>query len=162
MRLISAQNISVDYGGNTALSNVDFSIDRGEIVTVVGPNGSGKSTLMRALIGAIPTQSGKLERKADLKIGYVPQSLHIDEGLPISVHRFLKLPNNHCEKAIKEALQEVGADTLADKQLNALSGGQFRRVMLARAILGKPDLLVLDEPTTGLDQAGSAAFLPFD
>lgn len=158
MRLLSAKNISVEYGSHTALSNVDFSIDQGEIVTVVGPNGSGKSTLMRALIGAVPINSGDMERKGDLKIGYVPQTLHIDDGLPISVRRFLKLPNTHSEQAIKQALKNVGAEAIINQQLNGLSGGQFRRVMLARAILGAPDLLVLDEPTTGLDQAGSAAF----
>lgn len=158
MRLISAHKISVKFDANTVLSKVDFTIDRAEIVTVVGPNGSGKSSLMRAIIGAVPLSSGTLERTPDLRIGYVPQTLHIDATLPLSVERFLHLPHTHDADVISTALEQVGADKLGQKQMANLSGGQFRRVMLARALLGKPNLLILDEPTTGLDQSGSAGF----
>lgn len=157
MRLVTLQDISVRLGGHTALTNVDFHIDKGEIVTVVGPNGSGKTTLLKTIIGAVKPNKGRLERAEDLRIGYVPQRLAIDNTLPLTVGRFLSLPRRHSAESTKAALDEAGANDLMDRQMTALSGGQFQRVLLARAILEKPDLLILDEPTTGLDQPGSAA-----
>ncbi|MEQ9692996.1 metal ABC transporter ATP-binding protein [Shimia sp. SDUM112013] len=157
MSLIELKDVDVRLGGHQALSHVDFTIDKGEIVTVVGPNGSGKTTLLRTLIGAIKPSRGKVQRTAGLSIGYVPQRLALDATLPITVRRFLRLPIRHPEEFLTEALHRAGADGLQDRQMTDLSGGQFQRVLLARAILKKPDLLVLDEPTTGLDQPGSAA-----
>lgn len=158
MTLLSTENMSVQLGGHFALRNVDFTIEPGEIVTVVGPNGSGKSTLLKALIGAVRPTQGKVQRKSGLRIGYVPQSLHIDPTLPISVKRFLSLPRRQSARDIDAALAQVGAPDLQDKQMFSLSGGQFQRVLLARALMESPDILILDEPTTGLDQPGSAAF----
>jgi len=159
MSLLKAVHIEAGHGTNNAvLRNVSMSIDKGEIVTIVGPNGSGKSTLLRVLIGALKPTNGWIERSAGLKIGYVPQKLHIDPTLPITVRRFLDLPKKVTKAAALEALAKAGAPDLEKKQMTSLSGGQFQRVLLARAILSKPDLLILDEATQGLDQPGSARF----
>jgi zinc transport system ATP-binding protein len=158
MSLIDLQNIAVRFGGHTVLHDVDFGIDRGEIVTIVGPNGSGKSTLLRVVIGAQKPASGSVTRSRGLRIGYVPQQLHIDPTLPLTVRRFLDLPARIPDAKAAEALEQAGAGALGQRQMADLSGGQFQRVLLARAILSDPDLLILDEPTQGLDQPGSAAF----
>lgn len=156
--LLKATGLSVRHGGLAALSNVDFQIDAGEIVTVVGPNGSGKTTLVRALLGALPLAAGKVERRPDLKVGYVPQKLTLDRTMPMSLRRFLDLPRRVPDAEAEAALARAGAADLAGRSVAALSGGQFQRGMLARALLGGPDLLILDEPTQGLDQPGAAEF----
>ncbi len=158
MSIINVENLTVKHGVNTALSNVSMSIDKAEIVTVVGPNGSGKSTLIRALIGAIPTLKGRIVKDPGLSIGYVPQKLHIDPTLPLTVARFMRLPYQDKSAPITETLEMVGLTNIETRQMTSLSGGQFQRVMVARAIMHKPSLLILDEPTQGLDQRGSAAF----
>ncbi|SHM33932.1 zinc transport system ATP-binding protein [Roseovarius litoreus] len=158
MSLIRTEGLSVRIGRTQILSDVDFAIDRGEIVTIVGPNGSGKSTLLRALIGAVAPSAGKVERAQGLRIGYVPQKLHIDPTLPMTVGRFLNLPRRHEKAAVRMALEQAGLPDLAERQMGDLSGGQFQRVLLARALMEMPDLLLLDEATQGLDQPGSAAF----
>ena len=158
MSLIDARNISFAHGGQSVLQNVSLTLDKGEIVTIVGPNGSGKSTLLRVLIGALAPQKGKVTRARGLRIGYVPQKLHIDPTLPITVRRFLNLPVAVSGDAAEKALAEAGVAGLGGRQMSQLSGGQFQRVLLARAILSRPDILMLDEATQGLDQPGSAAF----
>ena len=158
MALIETEDMSLSFGAGVVLSGVNFAIEPGEIVTVVGPNGSGKSTLLRALLGVLKPSAGRVRQKPGLRIGYVPQKLAIDETMPITVARFLSLPVRRAAAEIGEALQKVGASGVADKSLRALSGGQLQRVLLARALLGAPDILILDEPTQGLDQKGIASF----
>ena len=158
MSLIQVEDLSVRYGARTALSRVSLRVEPSEIVTIVGPNGSGKTSLLRAIIGAIKPLQGRVVQASSLKIGYVPQKLHIDETLPITVSRFLKLPGGVTAADIDYALTQAGVPELEKAQLSQLSGGQFQRVLLARALIGKPDLLLLDEATQGLDQRGSASF----
>lgn len=158
MSLIAAEKVDVRYGSALVLHGVSMAIRKGEIVTIVGPNGSGKSTLLRVLIGAIRPQGGRVLRQSGLKIGYVPQKLHIDPTLPMTVRRFLDLPGRVTNVAAEAALAQAGVPGVARQQMAGLSGGQFQRVLLARAILSEPDVLMLDEPTQGLDQPGSASF----
>ena len=156
--LITARNLSVRIGGRQVLQDVNVDIMPGEIVTIVGPNGSGKSTLLRALIGAVRPFTGVVKRRAGLRIGYVPQKLTVDASLPMTVRRFLGLPGRISAATATKSLQRVGAGAWGDHQMAGLSGGQFQRVMLSRALLDRPHLLLLDEATQGLDQPGSAAF----
>ena len=158
MLLINAQDIEVRHGDTRALFGVSLAINAGEIVTIVGPNGSGKSTLLRALIGAVPLNKGTVTHAPELRIGYVPQKLSVDTALPLTVLRFLSLPKRVPLDKARSALARTGVEGLENRQLSGLSGGQMQRVLLARAILNDPQILVLDEPTQGLDQPASASF----
>ncbi|WP_027965727.1 metal ABC transporter ATP-binding protein [Halomonas halocynthiae] len=158
MPLLSIDDLHVALGGHCILENIDLHIDRGEVVTLIGPNGSGKSTLLRVIIGAVQPARGQLVREQGLTIGYVPQRLAIDPTLPLTVARFLNLPRRHSSRVLRQALEQAGVPGLMQHQVTDLSGGQLQRILLARALLEKPDLLLLDEATQGLDYRGTADF----
>ena len=158
MSLVEISNLDIRLGSNTVLHNVEMRVEPGEIITIVGPNGSGKTTLLKAIIGSIKPSVGWVKKSSGLRIGYVPQRLHIDATLPITVRRFLSLPYSVSDSVAQDALTTAGVKDLGMQQMTGLSGGQFQRVLLARALLGRPQLLLLDEATQGLDQPGSAAF----
>jgi zinc transport system ATP-binding protein len=157
--LIVAQGLTLGYGaGPPVLRGVDFALMPGEIVTIVGPNGSGKSSFLRGLLGIVPARAGRVTRTAGLRVGYVPQRLHLDPNLPLSVGRFLRLLRPLGRDEAARLLARVGVPGIEARAMDTLSGGQFQRVLLAQALAGNPQLLALDEPTQGLDQPGIAAF----
>ncbi|WP_068828922.1 zinc ABC transporter ATP-binding protein ZnuC [Pseudomonas sp. BMS12] len=154
--LIELRDIGVHFAGQAVLQNVQLSVRAGEIVTLIGPNGAGKTTLVRTVLGLLKPDSGSVRRTPRLRIGYMPQKLHVDPTLPLSVLRFLRLVPGVDRAAALAALREVGAEQVIDSPLQGISGGELQRVLLARALLREPQLLVLDEPVQGVDVAGQA------
>lgn len=149
--------LGVHRGGRWLLRNVDLTVRRGEIVTVIGPNGSGKTTSAKALLGLIPCDEGEAWIADGARVGYVPQRFVVDWTLPLTVGRLMTLTGNHSQSDIDAALTEVGIVHLTDSAVQTLSGGELQRALLARALVRKPDLLVLDEPVQGVDFSGEIA-----
>lgn len=166
--LAKLNHINLKTGNRKLLHDVSLSVQSGRILTVIGPNGAGKSTLLRVLLGLMPADSGVVWKKPDLRIGYVPQHVHISPLLPITVDRFIRLGQsqqawfetaNHRKKSREQrlaVLKEMGIVDLRDQPLQALSGGEMQRVLLSRALLVEPELLVLDEPAQGVDVSGQS------
>lgn len=153
--LLQATSINLVLGGNTLLKNVNFALESGEILTIIGPNGAGKTTLLRVALGLQRPTSGTLYHRPQLTIGYMPQRLHLDPTFPLSVKRFLSFARKGCNDSdLKSALQETGAVHVLDAAMQHLSGGELQRVLLSRALLRQPDLLILDEPVQGVDVHG--------
>ncbi len=154
--LVWTENLSVRLGGRVVLSGVTMAVHPGEVVTLIGPNGAGKTTLARAVLGLIRPSDGRVQRRPGLRVGYMPQRLTVDATLPLTVRRFLALWRPVTPERITEALEEAGVTRLADAAVQTLSGGEMQRVLLARALLGDPQLLVLDEPDQAVDVHGQA------
>jgi zinc transport system ATP-binding protein len=154
--LIGARGLEIVRSGRTILSDVDLDIRLGEILTLIGPNGAGKTTLVRTLLGLERPDRGTVWKRPGLKVGYVPQRFDIDRALPMTVERFLSLGDGAKKSRIETVLEEVGASRVIAQQLGQLSGGELQRVVLARALLNDPELLVLDEPVRGVDYVGEA------
>lgn len=152
-RLVHLKDVSLSYGSNRVLEKVSLDINTNEIITIIGPNGAGKSSLIKIIAGLNQDHGGIIEKNKGLSVGYVPQKLSMDKSLPIKVSRFLSLAKAPKTK-YKDALAQVGAAHLWSKQMHELSGGEFQRVLLARAISREPQLLLLDEPLQGVDVNG--------
>lgn len=155
--LVSLADVGIRRNGRWLVRGVDFSVSRGEIVTLIGPNGSGKSTSAKAAIGVLKPDEGTVARLPGLKVGYVPQKLAIDWTLPLTVRRLMTLTGPLPQREIEAALDAAGMAHMLDAEVQHLSGGEFQRALMARAIARKPDLLVLDEPVQGVDFAGEIA-----
>ena len=155
-KILEVKNLAVSFDSFNVFHDLSFEIRRGEVLAIVGPNGSGKTVLFRALLGLL-TYQGSIEWAKNTKIGYIPQKLFIDSQLPVSILDFFKFKTKSKE-AVNEALNSVGLRHLEtgflSKKLSELSGGQLQRVLIAWSILNKPDLLLFDEPTSGIDVGG--------
>lgn len=147
-------NLGIQRDGRWILRDISLQIDAGQIITLVGPNGCGKTTLLRALLGLTQPTTGRIEKKPNLRIGYMPQKLHIEPTLPLTVARFLSLGPAYQE----DVLDTLRIKTLLEKPMQVLSGGEAQRVLLARALMNNPECLVLDEPLQGVDVNGQAEF----
>lgn len=153
--LIKARGLSVIRNGRQILQRADLTLEAGKIVTLIGPNGAGKTTLVRSILGLIKVDEGEILKAPDLRIGYMPQKLHIDASLPLTVARFLAL-GGKARADLTEILALTGIDKLINLPMQSLSGGETQRVLLARALLREPQLLVLDEPVQGVDVTGQS------
>jgi zinc transport system ATP-binding protein len=154
--LISARDLWLRRGGRDIIAGVNLDVLLGEIVTVIGPNGAGKTTLVRLVLGIEKPDSGRIIRPASTRIGYVPQRFEVDAAIPMTVEGFLALGGSASAQEIANTLDEVGASRTGHQQLSKLSGGETQRVLIARALLRRPNLLILDEPASGVDFAGEA------
>jgi len=155
-KLASLDHINLSLNKKSILHDVSIELQAGKILTIIGPNGAGKSTLIRILLGLQKPDSGTIWLKPKLNIGYVPQKISINDLMPLSVKRFVSLAKNSSNKNIETVLKEIGITHLINHDIQALSGGEFQRVLLARALLKKPELLILDEPAQGVDVLGQA------
>lgn len=152
--LVEARGVGVSDNGRWLVRGIDMAIRRGEIVSLIGPNGSGKSTTAKTVLGLIEADEGEVRSLKGLRVGYVPQRFPIDWTLPLSVRRLMTLTGSYKKEEIESALEEVGIAHLADAEVSHLSGGEFQRALIARAMIRQPDLLVLDEPVQGVDFSG--------
>ena len=154
--LVKLNNAGYQHNDKWLVKGVSLSVEKGKIVTLIGPNGSGKSTTAKIALGIYKKIDGEVEKYTN-KVGYVPQKISIDWTLPLRVHDFMLLTEDLDDESINEALSLTGVVHLKDKNLGNLSGGEFQRVLLARAISKKPEFLVLDEPVQGVDFTGEIA-----
>jgi zinc transport system ATP-binding protein len=151
--LLALHNVTLRHGTQTLLSDISLSLKARQIMTIIGPNGAGKSTLVKIALGLIKADSGTVYCRPDARIGYMPQKLSLNPLMPLSVERFLQM-SRHAQVEIDSALAQTGIQHLRKRPLHDISGGETQRVLLSRALLSNPDLLVLDEPAQGVDITG--------
>ena len=154
--LVKLENAGVQRMSKWLVKEISFEISQGQIVTLIGPNGSGKTTTAKMILNIMNADEGQITRNTD-KMAYVPQKINIDWTMPLRVIDFMKITNNLNDNQVVESLTTTGVDKLLYNQIHNLSGGEFQRVLIARAIAKKPDLLVLDEPVQGVDYNGEIA-----
>ena len=154
--LATLNQVTVEFDDRLVVDRVNLTVHRGDIITIIGPNGAGKTTLIRAILGLQKVSSGEVTLSRKLVIGYVPQHLALESTLPLSVKRFMMLTGRTLPEC-ESALQKTGVGHLLDASVHHLSGGEKQRLLLARALVRQPDLLVLDEPAQGVDINGQAA-----
>ena len=168
--LVTFDRVTLGYGRRLVLSNLSFDIPRGDFLGLVGPNGAGKTTVLRSLLGTLKPLGGTVTRSSDLRFGYVPQRDQVDTSFPLRVldvvlmGRYARIgvgrrPSDTDRRAALAALEQVGIADLASRQLANVSGGQKQRALIARALVGEPNVLVLDEPTTGMDLVSTTQIL---
>ncbi|SET19912.1 zinc ABC transporter ATP-binding protein ZnuC [Thorsellia anophelis] len=154
--LLVLDKVSYQTNDKLILKNISLSLERKKILTLLGPNGAGKSTLVKLVLGLLQPSSGKIKFNGKVRIGFVPQKINPNKSLPIKVKGFLKLSPGASSEKINLLLTKIGISYLAEQDLHKLSGGEMQRVLLVRALLNSPDLLVLDEPMQGVDVTGQA------
>lgn len=162
-KILEVKNLTVRYGKETVLENISFTVEEGEVFGIIGPNGAGKTTLFRAMLGLVPYE-GEIIWHKKARMGYVPQKLDFDRTLPLTGEELLLLrrgkgfwfPSEETSQDIRNALGHVQATHLAKKRIGEISGGELQRLLIAYAIYGKPEVLLFDEPTSGIDLAGEA------
>lgn len=155
--ILNIEHLSLSINRQTILEDINLTLAEREILTLIGPNGSGKSSLIRIILGLMPATNGKVTLSRNLRIGYMPQHVKIDGLMPLSVCRFLLLGGQQKQERLCEVLDEVGALNTINAPIQSISGGEMQRVLLARALLRKPEFLVLDEPVQGVDFNGQLA-----
>ena len=156
--LVQVRDVGVRRQGRWIIRHVDLEVFRGKLVYLIGANGAGKSTLAKSVLGLIDINEGSIDRAPSLKVGYVPQRLQVSPNLPLNLRRLMTLTGRFPATEIDAALAAVGLDRLGDPPVSTMSGGEFQRALLARALIHRPDLLVLDEPAQGVDAAGTEVF----
>jgi zinc transport system ATP-binding protein len=155
--LVKVTKVGLVVGKTEILSDINLVVKKGSVVTIIGPNGAGKSTLLKIILGLVKPTSGEALIQQGTTIGYMPQKLHLDQSLPITVEYFLKMTTQVIKLSVEEVLESVGGVRLRKRSMHELSGGEFQRILLARALMSLPDLLVLDEPVQGVDINGQRA-----
>lgn len=157
-KLLELKNINLIKGNQKILSDISFDVKQNDFITIIGPNGAGKTSLIKVILGIFKKTSGEINKATDLSIGYVPQSFSVEKSIPMSVDFFLKLNLGDNKKILHKIINQLQIQYLIQRQLTELSGGEMQKILLARALVSKPTLLILDEAAQSLDISGQMEF----